>query len=185
MSRGFERGRSCVLGHVLYRNAGSPDISTPERSRETRDFMSRNSLGSPTFMFYPVIMMSTYTSDKTKHYPCSFSPSSFLSLSAVFVPPPPHFIIGIRPRRGNATHFCEERKRSMFKLWLSFSCSYFVKCDASVRAGDACRLRADGRILIAAAILAQLIQMMWCLNAIGLARNENTILFGLDVDGIV
>lgn len=45
----------------------------------TQDFMSRNSLGSPTFMFYPVIMMSTYTPDKTKHYPSSFSPSLFLS----------------------------------------------------------------------------------------------------------
>lgn len=54
-------------------------------------------------MFYPVIMMSTYTPDKTKHYPSSFPPS--LSLS-----PLPHLavVIGIRPRRGNATHFCAE-----------------------------------------------------------------------------
>lgn len=67
--------------------------------------MSRNSLGSPTFMFYPVIMMSTYTLDKTKHYPRALF-SLFLSLFALF----PHLavVIGIRPRRGNATHFCKE-----------------------------------------------------------------------------
>lgn len=125
--------------YVLYGNAGSPDISTPALERETRDFMSRNSLGSPTFMFYPVIMMSTYTPDKTKHYLSSFSPFLSLSLS-LFLFRFPTFsassspfpypldlavVIGIRPRRGNASHFSDEESvRALARTFLSL---YFVK----------------------------------------------------------
>lgn len=67
--------------------------------RETRDFMSRNSLGSPTFMFYPVIMMSTYTPDKTKHYP-----RSLLFLPLPF--PPSSSISRCRNRNSSATRKC-------------------------------------------------------------------------------
>lgn len=58
--------------HVLYGKTGKSRHLDASMEGATRDFMSRNSLGSPTFMFYPVIMMSTYTLDKTKHYLTSF-----------------------------------------------------------------------------------------------------------------
>lgn len=116
MSKGFEGPRMRGTFYMGSRDKSRHlDASVEGR---TQDFMSRNSLGSPTFMFYPVIMMSTYTPDKTKHYPSSFPSSLFrfnLSLSL------PHLavVIGIRPRRGNATHFCEEKSVQALTFILS------------------------------------------------------------------
>lgn len=73
----MRKGRGGAGGprwHVLYGKTGKSRHLDASVEGATRDFMSRNSLGSPTFMFYPVIMMSTYTLDKTKHYPTSFLP---------------------------------------------------------------------------------------------------------------
>ena len=125
------------MARVLYGKTGKSPTSRRQRGRGRRgDFMSRNSLGSPTFMFYPVIMMSTYMLDETKHYPTSFlssvhvtpgflarfkpqsvqqsSSSSSLSSTSSFL------VIGIRLRRGNATHFSDrspERWASLFRLY--------------------------------------------------------------------
>jgi len=166
MSKGFEG--PATVGYVLYGNAGSPDISTPERRRETRDFMSRNSLGSPTFMFYPVIMMSTYTPDKTKHYPSSFPstllPSLSLSLSLSLSCPlafPTHPLprssapSRCRNRNSSATRKCQAFLRAGKCSSSDFHSSLllFRQDDASGRSGNACRLPSYGRPLIAAAIL--------------------------------
>lgn len=69
-------------------------------------------------MFYPVIMMSTNTLDKTKHYPSSFTSSLlllFICLLSVFLHVHPT-VIGIRLRRGNASHFCAAKRRSVQAL---------------------------------------------------------------------
>ena len=100
--------------HVLYGKTGKSRHLDASMEGATRDFMSRNSLGSPTFMFYPVIMMSTYTLDKTKHYLTSFlfvgiRSSSFLASSVsnpvVYQSTSSLLVIEICPRRGNASHF--------------------------------------------------------------------------------
>ena len=59
-SKGYKASQDCD-GYIE-----TPDISTPLCRRETQDFMFRNSLGSFTFMFYPVIMISTYKAGQNK-----------------------------------------------------------------------------------------------------------------------
>lgn len=87
-------------------------------------------------MFHPVIMMSTYTPDKTKqlfqllsvdvYTPHLSLPSPFLSprrgtsSSSTSSFPSIHPVIGIRPRRGNASHFSDLYKvprTSFFRLY--------------------------------------------------------------------
>lgn len=77
----------------------------------------------------------------------------FLCLSFSFSLPPrvllPHLavVIGIRPRRGNATHFCEEKS---VQALTSILLLLFRLGDASGWPGNAYRLASDERILIAA-----------------------------------
>lgn len=88
--------------------------------------MSRNSLGSSTFMFYPVIMMSTYTLDETKHY-STFS--VFLSFSFIFLflvifsSSSFFFLRHNRNSVGNTKHFSRRENSSSFSSF-SFSSSY-------------------------------------------------------------
>lgn len=124
-------------GTVLYGKAGKCrhlDANVEKGVPSKRDFMSRNSPGSPTFMFYPVIIMSTYTLDKTKHYPTSFRrrttslpilPASSITLYSRRTSGRRRLrsrlvVIGIRPRRGNASHFWDLYKvprTSFFRLY--------------------------------------------------------------------
>lgn len=137
------KGREAVGGFYMGMRKVTPTFRR-QRRRERQDFMSCNSLGSPTFMFYPVIMMSTYTPDKTKHYP-----RALFSLSLSFFALFPHLavVIGIRPRRGNATHFCEEES---VQALTSILLLLYRLGDASGWPRNAYRLASDSRILIAA-----------------------------------
>lgn len=101
--------------------------SRRQRRRETQDFMSRNSLGSPTFMFYPVVMMSTYTPDKTKHYPSSFPRVSF----SLFLHPPPS--PRCRNRNSSATRKCHAFLRGGKCSSSDFHSSAFISSRRCVR----------------------------------------------------
>lgn len=84
--------------------------------------MSRNSLGSFTFMFYPVIMMSTYMLDETKHYstfPFSlFLILSFLSSSFFFLFPFSFVVIEIHQEMPSISL---EGQKSSFSSYVSVS----------------------------------------------------------------
>lgn len=99
MSKGLEGPSTFYMG-----SRGKSRHLDASAEGRTQDFMSRNSLGSPTFMFYPVIMMSTYTLDKTKHYPSYFSPSLFLSALSPFPSSPSS--PRCRNRNSSATRKC-------------------------------------------------------------------------------
>lgn len=72
--READEERAGTVARFIWENGQAPTSRRQRgKGRSKRDFMSRNSPGSPTFMFYPVIMMSTYTLDKTKHYSNFFS----------------------------------------------------------------------------------------------------------------
>lgn len=116
--------------------------SRRQRRRETQDFMSRNSLGSPTFMFYPVIMMSTYTPDKTKHYLSSFSLSLFLFLSPSSRPPPSP---RCRNRNSSATRKCHAFLRGEKCSSSDFHSSAFISSRRCVRMTRECLSTCFGR----------------------------------------
>lgn len=130
MSKGFEGPRMRGTFYMGSRDKSRHlDASVEGR---TQDFMSRNSLGSSTFMFYPVIMMSTYTPDKTKHYPSSFSPSLFLFILLSLCPPPL-----CRNRNSSATRKCHAFLRGEKCSSSDFHSFAFI---SSGRLGNAYRL---------------------------------------------
>lgn len=117
--------------------------SRRQRRRETQDFMSRNSLGSPTFMFYPVIMMSTYTPDKTKHYPSSFPPFLSLAFSFSFSFPPPS--PRCRNRNSSATRKCHAFLRGGKCSSSDFHSFAFISSRRCVRITGECLSTCFGR----------------------------------------